>query len=72
MTAGTVPVREMGTVGKELGRLEAVLEKKAAVSAKASEIRDLEEVRCARESPTCLFKRACRRFGVKRLCNRCD
>ena len=45
MTAGTVPVRDMGAVGKELGRLEAVLEKQVAVSAKASEIRDLEEVR---------------------------
>ncbi|CAM9560476.1 unnamed protein product [Ascophyllum nodosum] len=44
MTAGTVPVRDMGAVGKELGRLEAVLEKQVAVSAKASEIRDLEEV----------------------------
>ena len=44
MTAGAVPVRDMGRVGKELGRLETVLEKHAAVSAKALEIRDLEDV----------------------------
>lgn len=44
MTAGTVPVRDMGRVGKELGRLDAVLEKLADVSSKASEVRDLEEV----------------------------
>lgn len=61
MTAGTVPVRDMGKVSKELGRLEAVLEKQSAVSAKASEIRDLEEVWRVRESPTRLFKRTYRR-----------
>lgn len=44
MTAGTVPVRDMGRVGKELGRLEAVLEKHAAISAKDTEVADLEEV----------------------------
>lgn len=45
MTAGTVAVRDMGKMGKELGRLEAVLAKQAAVTEKASETRDLEEAR---------------------------
>eukprot|EP00904_Undaria_pinnatifida_P012233 jgi/Undpi1/813/HiC_scaffold_10.g04277.m1 len=44
MTAGAVPVRDMGRVGKELGKLETVLEKHEAMLAKALEIRDLEEV----------------------------
>lgn len=46
MTMGTVSVRDMGRVGKEFGRLETVLERQAAVSAKATEMEDLEEV-CA-------------------------
>lgn len=45
MTKGEVPVRDMGRVGKELGRLEAVLEKQAEVEEKTAEIQDLEEVR---------------------------
>ena len=44
MTKGEVPVRDMGRVGKELGRLEAVLEKQAKVEDKTAEIQDLEEV----------------------------
>lgn len=44
MTKGEVPVREMGSVGKELGRLEAVLDLQARVEEKAAEIQDLEEV----------------------------
>ncbi|CAM9173101.1 unnamed protein product [Ectocarpus sp. 6 AP-2014] len=44
MTKGEVPVREMGSVGKELGRLEAVLDLQAKVEEKAAEIQDLEEV----------------------------
>lgn len=35
----------MGKVGKELGRLETVLEKQAKVEDKTAEIQDLEEVR---------------------------
>lgn len=45
MTKGEVPVRDMSRVGKELGRLEAVLEKQAKVEDKTAEIEDLEEVR---------------------------
>lgn len=45
MTAGKLPVRDMGRIGKELGRLEAVLAKHAAATEKASEARDLEEAR---------------------------
>lgn len=44
MTKGEVPVREMGSVGKEVGRLEAVLDLQAKVEGKAAEIQDLEEV----------------------------
>lgn len=44
MTKGEVPVRDMGRVGKELGRLEAVLEKQAKIEDKTAEIQDLEEV----------------------------
>ncbi|CAM9300797.1 unnamed protein product [Scytosiphon promiscuus] len=44
MTKGEVPVRDMGRVGKELGRLEAVLEKQAKVDDKTVEIEGLEEV----------------------------
>eukprot|EP00752_Nemacystus_decipiens_P007340 g6566.t1 len=44
MTKGEVPVRDMGRVGKELGRLEAVLEKQAKVEDKTAEIQDLEEM----------------------------
>ncbi|CAB1108212.1 unnamed protein product [Ectocarpus sp. CCAP 1310/34] len=44
MTKGEVPVREMGSVGKELGRLEAVLDLQAKVEEKVAEIQDLEEV----------------------------
>lgn len=45
MTAGKLPVRDMGKIGKELGRLETVLAKHAAATEKASEARDLEEAR---------------------------
>ena len=45
MTNGEVPVRDMGRVGKELGRLETVLEKQGKVEDKTAEIQDLEEVR---------------------------
>lgn len=45
MTKGEVPVRDMGRVGKELGRLETVLEKQEKVEDKTAEIQDLEEVR---------------------------
>lgn len=51
MTAGAVPVRDMGRVGKELGKLETVLEKHEAMLAKALEIRDLEEVGIGSDAP---------------------
>lgn len=69
MTKGEVPVRDMGRVGKELGRLEAVLEKRAKVEDKAAEIEDLEEVRrlvvlrercgLGTREPFCLFYLLC-------------
>lgn len=48
MTAGTVLPRDMGTITKELGQLEVVLETQAALQAKEEEARDLEEVNTCR------------------------
>lgn len=55
-----MPVRDMGRVGKELGRLETVLEKQAEVEEKTAEIQDLEEVhRLVRPPHPCLFPFFC-------------
>lgn len=44
MTKGNVPAHDMGTLSKELGRLQVVLEAYAAVTARRAEAKDLEEV----------------------------
>lgn len=44
LSAGRVSAKNMGTITKELGRLEVVLEAQAAVTAREAEARDLDEV----------------------------